>query len=602
MSRSRRRAAARRTSFTLAAAGALALASGTSWAAAGAPVAVSTAPGYTVQTLHFTVHVGPGNATTCDVIGDLYRPSAATSRTPVPAILTTNGFGGSKADQADLAKAFAQHGYGVLSYSGLGFGGSGCNIELDDPDWDGKAGSQLVTFLGGGSAATDGTKVDWVIHDAKGHDGRPHAFDPRVGMVGGSYGGQVQFAVAEQDPRLDTIIPIITWNDLSYSLAPNNTSLTSGVTYSTPGVQKKDWVSLFFADGIAAEKDSPATSPETCPNFDPRVCPAKAEMDALGYPTADTLALARHASVASYISRIRIPTLLAQGEADTLFNLQESVATYQSLRRQGTPVKLLWQSWGHSNSTPAPGELDEVNPQDSYEGQVVLGWFDHYLKGSGSAPRLGFSYFRPWVAYTGIATPAYASANAFPVGARNRLYLGSGLAAAPPSSAATQTFTAPTVPASYSETSGIDSQLGTLSAPTDTPGTFASWSSAPLTTNVDVVGIPRLSVVVSSPTAATSGPGVAVFAKLYDVSPSGAVTLVNKLISPARIAPAQLGRPVSIQLPGIVHRFPAGDTLRLVIAGSDAAYSTNIAAQVVSVTTSPAAPGTLDLPVVGGSF
>ncbi len=602
MSRSRRRAAARRTSFTLAAAGALALASGTSWAAAGAPVAVSTAPGYTVQTLHFTVHVGPGNATTCDVIGDLYRPSAATSRTPVPAILTTNGFGGSKDDQADLAKAFAQHGYGVLSYSGLGFGGSGCNIELDDPDWDGKAGSQLVTFLGGGSAATDGTKVDWVMHDAKGHDGRPHAFDPRVGMVGGSYGGQIQFAVAEQDPRLDTIIPIITWNDLSYSLAPNNTSLTRGVTYSTPGVQKKEWVSLFFADGIAAEKDSPATGPETCPNFDPRVCPAKAEMDALGYPTADTLALARHASVASYISRIRIPTLLAQGEADTLFNLQESVATYQSLRRQGTPVKLLWQSWGHSNSTPAPGELDEVNPQNSYEGQVVLGWFDHYLKGSGGAPRLDFSYFRPWVAYTGIATPAYASANAFPVGATNRLYLGSGLTGAPPRSAATQTFTAPTVPASYSETSGIDSQLGTLSAPTDAPGTFASWSSAPLTSNVDVVGIPRLSVVVSSPTAATSGPGVAVFAKLYDVSPSGTVTLVNKLVSPTRIAPAQLGRPVTIQLPGIVHRFPAGDTLRLVIAGSDAAYSPNIAAQVVSVTTSPAARGTLDLPVVSGSF
>ena len=44
-------------------------------------------------------------------------------------------------------------------------------------------------------------------------------------MIGGSYGGQIQYAVAEQDPRLDTIIPIITWNDLSYSLAPNNTSL-----------------------------------------------------------------------------------------------------------------------------------------------------------------------------------------------------------------------------------------------------------------------------------------------------------------------------------------------------------------------------------------
>ena len=103
------------------------------------------------------------------------------------------------------------------------------------------------------------------------------------------------------------------------------------------------------------------------------------------------------------------------------------MATYQSLRKQGTPVKLLWQSWGHSNSTPAPGELDEVTPQNSYEGQVVLGWFDHYLKGTGAAPKLDFSYFRPWVTYTGIATPAYASSSAYPAAAATRLYLGSAL-------------------------------------------------------------------------------------------------------------------------------------------------------------------------------
>ena len=59
---------------------------------------------------------------------------------------------------------------------------------------------------------------------------------------------------------------------------------------------------------------------------------------------------------------------------------------------------------------------------------------------------------------------------------------------------------------------------------------------------------------------------------------------------------------MTIQLPGIVHRFPKGDTLRLVIAGSDAAYATNVTPQAVTVTTSPAAPGTLDLPVVAGHF
>ena len=101
--------------------------------------------------------VGPTNATTCDVVGDLYVPDTASPTSRVPAILTTNGFGGSKDDQAGIGKAFAQRGYVVLSYSGLGFGGSDCKITLDDPDYDGKAAQQLVGYLGGksGIAFTD---------------------------------------------------------------------------------------------------------------------------------------------------------------------------------------------------------------------------------------------------------------------------------------------------------------------------------------------------------------------------------------------------------------------------------------------------------------
>ena len=146
----------------------------------------AVAQGYSVRTLHFLVTVGPaGQTQQCNIVGDLYRPSDATAAHPDPAVLTTNGFGGSKADQATMSQELASEGYVVLSYSGLGFGGSGCPIELDDPDWDGKAASQLITFLGGGSAATDGTQVDYVVHDAVAHDGQRHAFDPRVGMIGG---------------------------------------------------------------------------------------------------------------------------------------------------------------------------------------------------------------------------------------------------------------------------------------------------------------------------------------------------------------------------------------------------------------------------------
>ena len=61
-------------------------------------------------------------------------------------MLTTNGFGGSKNDQRGMARLLA--GYVVLSYSGLGFGGSGARSP-STPRYDGRAASQLISYLGG---------------------------------------------------------------------------------------------------------------------------------------------------------------------------------------------------------------------------------------------------------------------------------------------------------------------------------------------------------------------------------------------------------------------------------------------------------------------
>ena len=46
------------------------------------------------------------------------------------------------------------------------------------------------------------------------------------------------------------------------------------------------------------------------------------------------MALAKHASVVSYVKQIKAPTLLVQGQKDTLFNLNEAVATYARCRRR----------------------------------------------------------------------------------------------------------------------------------------------------------------------------------------------------------------------------------------------------------------------------
>jgi hypothetical protein len=545
----------------------------------------------------------------------------------VPAILTTNGFGGSKADQAGLGRAFAQRGYAVLSYTGLGFPDSGCKISLDDPSVDGEAARSLVTFLGGGadaaydSANLAGTaagagrlRVDFtVLDDAAAHD-------PRVGMVGGSYGGQIQFATAAVDDRVDTLVPLITWNDLRYSLAPNNTSLT-GTTYAdaNPGTQKVGWTSLFFGVGIVDGLTGAAVDPSRdvgCPNFVLEACRAKATLDTLGFPTDDTYALTDRVSVAHYLDHVRVPTFLIQGQNDTLFNLQEAVATYRGLKARGVPVAMAWQSWGHSGGAngrtgAAPGELDLTGAEieGTYLGRRIKDWFDHHLKGLPVSTGPEFAWFRDWVDYTGDATPAYASARSYPVGRPQRWHLSGADAlvrstdevrpgASSWSNPGGGAFT------SYSEVSALEGQVPLpqgVRTPFDTPGTFGAWSTPALTAPVTVVGVPTLDVRFDAPAVAAAqavGPAgrLQVFAKLYDVAPDGTPTLVHKLVSPVRVD--DVTRPVRIELPGLVHRVPAGHRLRLVLASTDAAYKNAYAVQPVTVRADPLAPATLTLPVV----
>ncbi|HET7529547.1 MAG TPA: CocE/NonD family hydrolase [Mycobacteriales bacterium] len=593
---------------------------------AGGTAARAAGPGYTVVPLTFTVtvpneSVGGSGDQTCSIVGDLYKPADASPTHRVPAILTTNGFGGSKDDQADLGRFAAAHGYAVLSYSGLGFGGSGCKISLDDPSYDGRAGSRLVSFLGGqaGIAKDAGGRdytVDFVRHDATAHDGVHHAHDPRVGMIGGSYGGQIQFAVAGIDPRVDTIVPIITWNDLSYSLAPNNTAFAYGVTYrsSAPGTEKVDWVSAFFGLGIVDGLEGAQVDPSRlvgCPNFLTEACVAKAELDAGGFATQDVIDFARHASVESYVQHIRIPTLLMQGEADTLFNLNESVATYDALRRQGTPVKLVWQSWGHSNGTAAKGEFSQgAGALQTYEGQRVFAWFDHYLRGAKVSTGPGFAFFRDWVPFsaTGPDTVQYGTAASYPAGTTRTLYL-SGSSALVPTRAAVKSGSASYtnvgggVPTSYSETSAVQgSQVpDETTPPRDAPGTFAAWSSKPLRSPVDVAGLPVARVHISAPTTSSAAPAdmLQLFAKIYDIAPDGSVDLVHRLIAPVRVPDAT--KPVTITLPGIVHRFATGHRIELVLAATDAAYKNAYPVQPVTVSTSAKSPGSLTLPVLSGA-
>ncbi|MGA5045703.1 CocE/NonD family hydrolase [Streptomyces arboris] len=561
------------------------------------PAHAEAAP-YTVTPLKFTVQAG---GRSCVVDADLYRPAGVDAQNPAPAVLATNGFGGSKSDGSTdaIGKAVAARGYVGLVYSGLGFGKSGCLITLDDPAIDGKAASGLLDFLGSTRAADDGTRADYVVQDGEG--------DPRVGMIGGSYGGAIQLATASTDPRVDALVPLITWNDLAYALAPNNTGAAAGVTSDTPGVFKWQWTNGFYLIGEGQPLLNPSLDPSRfnrldCLHFAAQACETIRLLNSGRYPADKAeamLAYARSVSPVSYLDRVKAPTLIVQGQADSLFNLNEATATYKTLKAQGTTAKMIWQSWGHSGGQ-VPGELDlsEGNLETSYVGQRVLAWFDRYLqKKAETDTGPEFAYYRSWQDGYGTAAELpslsqkmYLSGDGKLVDNRSKVARGS------------RQYTNWLVPTSHSESS-IAPLIGLPDPkPYDTKGTYLGWRSAPLTAPVDVVGAPKATLKVLSPKAErvqNSGDAsdkLVLFAKVYDVAPDGTRKLVNRLVSPVRVP--DVTRPFTVELPGIVHRYEKGHRLEFVIAASDTAYFGNRGVKPVTVVSAPDDTGVLELPVV----
>ena len=618
----------RRPVVALTAALALAAGGATALPAAGEPAAP-----FTTTALTFTVEVGPeDDRRTCTIVGDLRVPTGVSQHDPAPgAVLTTNGFGGSKSGTGPngngaYAARFAEQGYVTLSYSGLGFGGSSCQIFVDDPAYDGQAGSQLVSFLGGaqGIATKDGAPFDiagLVRLDETGADGKRHEHDPRVGMIGGSYGGQIQFAVASVDPRVDALAPIYTWNDLGYSLSPNNAGGSgTQVTSEVPGIWKEGWQALFFTLGVAGPVVYRGNEAGPCGGYPVWICRAVAEQATLGYPSEATIKKVRDVSVGYYADKIRIPVLLSQGQKDSLFNLNEAIATYDQLAAQGNEVRMVWQSWGHTQGTPAPGELDtgtlaprSADLTTTVQGRIFTDWFAHWLKDEPTDLGPAVRYFRDWkyaapadptdkAAALAAASEAYGSSDEFPVGRPVPLALSGGSALVgrgeevEPGSA-TFVSTGSTAPTSTGE-----AVTGGSLPQNDAPGTAARWTTAPLSDSLAVAGVPELTVRFSAPqVAALQGASplgkLQLFAKLYDVAPDGKRTLVKDLVAAARIP--DVGKPARIALPGVVHRFPAGHSIQLVLSAADATYKGMGVAGPVTVVDSPDAPNVLTLPVVG---
>jgi ABC-2 type transport system ATP-binding protein len=547
----------------------------------------------------------------------LYVPDNATTATPQPAILMTHGFGLTKlgAEVVSMATFLARHGYVVLTYTAQGFGSSTGCVTLQSRTYDVKDARQLITKV-------LETKP-YVKKDAKG---------AVVGTVGGSYGGGIQLDLAEADSRIRAIAPGRTWNSLQYSLDPDNWVVPGDPTgfshtLAPQGVFKQEWTSLFFASGngnpvggIPPSGNAAGSCPQdklasgdpltvaglACPGFYAAVCQTYAELTATGDATPAGKALVADSSGSTEISRLRVPTLLVQGQRDTLFNVNDAAATYTALRRQHVPVQMIWNWGGHGGYDSRPGECevyggghggaDYRGLDDCYLTLRTLTFFDHWLKGRPDTSP-GFSWYEDWLPYDGTgASNSYASSSAFPLPAQTTYHLsGSVRLVRSGAVAGTVTIVNPTggLPSAYSETSnftGPSSSPMVALPPREVPGQHADFDAPPYPHGAVSVGIPTLRIQL----AHVAPTDLVLFAKSYDVAPDGSAELIHRLVSPVRIPSSALAAPVTIKLIGFVHRFAAGHHLRLTLSTTDATSYNNKVADVITVTTGPATSLTLN--------
>ena len=455
----------------------------------------------------------------------LYLPAV----TPAPAVLLAHGFGGSKTDLDAEARSLAQHGYVVLAYTARGFGRSGGLIHLDAPTYEVADASRLISYL---------ATLPQVRKDASG--------DPRVGVAGSSYGGGLALLVSAYDRRVDAVAADITWNDLSQALFPNAAG-------GQPGVFKKLWAGELFTSA-SGQKGGP------CGRFAPDLCSAYQQAATTGEPDASILALLQASSPAGVLNRINAPTLLSQGEQDSLFPLGQVAANARGIAANGTPLKVIWRSGGHDGGT-STADLE----------QYLEGWFDPVLLHQGQV-NASFDITVP-----GAGISAATGRN---VAERMQVDRGysSGVTHRVGVSGQSQTIYAPAggSPASVTSVPGLGGLLSTAATLTGSrsltaiPGQVAAFASQPLPSSLLLAGSSqvKLDVTVHGATDAT------LFASAHHVGADGTDTLPAGLVAPIRLTGLTPGvaRTITVTLPGVVTNLPAGDRLVLEVATTDLAY------------------------------
>lgn len=139
----------------------------------------------------------------------VYRPAEATAENPVPMILHSHGWSGSRTSSGGAFRRELDRGFGVLSFDQRGHGDSGGQANVQNPDLEGRDVIEVLDYV---------EERPWVARSRGNAGTRPEgrASDPMVFAMGRSYGGAYQLvgALTETErrgyTRFDALAPQLT--------------------------------------------------------------------------------------------------------------------------------------------------------------------------------------------------------------------------------------------------------------------------------------------------------------------------------------------------------------------------------------------------------
>ncbi|MFM9120970.1 MAG: alpha/beta fold hydrolase, partial [Acidimicrobiaceae bacterium] len=464
-----------------------------------------------------------------------------------------HGFGGSKDSVESDAKFFASKGFVVMTWSARGFGESTGQIEMNSIESEVADSRALISHL---------AKNKNILLDGEG--------DPRVGIMGSSYGGANALLTASQDSRIDAVISDISWSDLEQGLFPQSVE-----RLLASGPFKKVWAGTFFS---AVTLQSAYLG--ECGAFAQRWCDAYQNAVLQGKPSPTDKKLLESVSPVKYASSISAPTLLSQGQADSLFPLSESYKLAQELKKnkRDSSLSMIWHADGHDGS----------NAQAPYLREQFLLWFQkHLLEREIEFPIFQFTRSNGSISLqdSTVIPKVFTSENLPFENEPKRLQLATPTAA--------MIYPIGGVPSAISALPGIGS-AGALASqllsnlagfsPAFLPGQSGLLESAPLTEPISVVGPSSIRVRITS-----TEPDATLFFSLVTKSPSGAINLPNGIVAPVRITNiSESGTEVVINLPATILDASIGDVIAVGISSTDQGYETPKTSRFYSV--SPLSP------------